>query len=114
MPQPGTSLYAPIKRYMVEWSRALRAELTGTGVHVTALCPGLTHTDIFGEGRARLEAKVPGVLWQTPDEVARAGLHAVEKNRARHVPGWANRAQLALARALPEPVVQRLVSGAKD
>jgi short-subunit dehydrogenase len=45
VPIPGHIMYNATKAYLVFFSEALQAELTATGVHVQALCPGFTHTE---------------------------------------------------------------------
>src|SRR6202040_4315359 len=54
LPIPGMAVYAASKAYVNSFSEALRAELRGTCVSVTALCPGPVHTE-FGD-----VAKRPG------------------------------------------------------
>src|SRR5437763_9280500 len=54
LPIPGMAAYAASKAYVNSFSEALRAEVRGTGVTVSALCPGPVHTE-FGD-----VAKRPG------------------------------------------------------
>ena len=42
---PGLGVYAATKAYVTSLSEALHSEVKGAGVHVTALCPGLTKTE---------------------------------------------------------------------
>lgn len=101
---PGQTLYTPIKAFVVRFSESLHLETAGTGVHVTALCPGLTTTefhDVNGT-RAKVERRAPRWMWMTAEEVAEAGWRAVETNLPVWIPGWPNQAIAALARLLPE------------
>ena len=100
----GATLYGPTKSFLVRFSQGLWSETRGTGVHLTALCPGFTRSefhDVTGT-RERVERNLPRWMWSDADAVARAGFAAVEANRPVCVPGGANRAIAALAKALPE------------
>ncbi len=52
LPIPGMAVYAASKSYVISFSEALRAELKGTGVSITTLCPGPVHTE-FGDAAKR-------------------------------------------------------------
>jgi short-subunit dehydrogenase len=89
LPLPDMAVYAATKAYVSSFSEGLRAELRGTGISVTHLCPGPVATE-FGEvaGRAdEPEQKMPKILETPVEEVARVGLRAVALDRARAVPG---------------------------
>jgi len=53
---PGSSVYCATKFGVVGFSDALRRELRGTGVHVSAFCPGYTPSELT----PRLKAHVDG------------------------------------------------------
>ena len=80
--------YGPAKAYVVALSEELALELRGTGVHVSALCPGFVHTD-FHEvaGLTERAESLPGLLWYDAETVVREGLEAVERGRAIMVSG---------------------------
>lgn len=46
---PGMSVYFATKAYVISFSEGLSFELKGTGVTVTAHCPGATHTEFAKE-----------------------------------------------------------------
>jgi len=91
VPVPQLAVYAATKAYVTSFSEALRAELRGTGVSVTALCPGPVDTE-FGEvanrGRSGPGFGGPEFLKVTPERVVRDALLGVERDRARVIPGW--------------------------
>lgn len=102
-PGPGTVMYSAAKAFVVKFSQGVHLEARGAGVHVSALCPGYTHTEFHdANGTRAAMADLPGWLWMGADEVAAAGLEAVEANRPICVPGAPYKAAAALARLLPE------------
>ena len=80
--------YGPAKAYVVALSEELALMLDGTGVRVSALCPGFTHTD-FHEvaGLADMKSKLPDFLWYDAETVVSEGLNALESGRPIHVSG---------------------------
>jgi hypothetical protein len=91
LPLPKMAVYAASKAYVTSFSEALRAELRDTGVSVTALCPGPVDTEFFAIAE-RVSSREPmpaPELFKIPaSEVVAAGLAAVERDRARVIPGW--------------------------
>lgn len=109
----GDTLYGPIKSFLIKASAGLHLELHGTGVHVTALCPGYTLTefhDVNGS-REQVSSAYPAWMWQTADHVARVGYAAVEANRARVVPGWRNTMLATIPKLLPDGVALKIIGG---
>jgi len=109
----GDTLYGPIKSFLIKASQGLWLETQGTGVHVTALCPGYTYTefhDVNGS-RAQVSAAYPKWMWMDADRVARIGWDAVEANRPRVTPGVANNVLAALGGLLPDALALKMVGG---
>ena len=109
----GDTLYGPIKSFLIKASAGLHLELEGTGVHVTALCPGYTLTefhDVNGS-RAEVSSAYPAWMWQGADHVARVGYQAVEANRVRVVPGWRNALLAAIPKLLPDALALKIIGG---
>jgi len=85
---PGLGVYAATKAYVTSLSEALHSEVKGSGVHVTALCPGLTKTEFQEHSNTSgLATKVPDLAWTTVEQVASCGLRDVAKNKTISVPG---------------------------
>jgi short-subunit dehydrogenase len=106
--QAGAPLYNATKSFVVRASQSLHQETRGTGVHVTALCPGYTWSefhDVSG-GRAALTRSVPGFMWLKAEDVALAGYRAAEANQAVCVPGGVYKALVALAKIVPDDWIQ--------
>lgn len=109
----GDTLYGPIKSFLIKASQGLSLETQGTGVHVTALCPGYTFTefhDVNGS-RAEVTSAYPAWMWMTAEAVARAGYDGVEANRPRVVPGWRNRLLSIIPKILPNDVALAIIAG---
>jgi uncharacterized protein len=109
----GDTLYGPIKSFLIKASQGLHLELRGTGVHVTALCPGYTLTEFHDANgtRAEVSAAYPAWMWQTAERVARVGYAAVEANRPRVTPGAMNNILAGLAKHLPDRIALNMVGG---
>lgn len=103
LPVPFVAVYAASKAYVTSFSEALRAELRGTGVSVTTVCPGPVDTE-FGDVAERKGARhyaTPALLEVPVGQVAREALCAAENDRARVVPGLLVAVAMGFACALP-------------
>ena len=90
LPMPQMAVYAASKAYVNSFTEALRAELRGTGVSVSALCPGPVETEFGVRARRAGEADAlpaPEFLKLPVQRIAREGLVAADRNRARVIPG---------------------------
>lgn len=79
IPRSGGSNYGPSKAYLVALSEELNLTVAASGVHVSALCPGFTHTD-FHETAGLMDMKngMPKWLWYDADVVVGDALKGVE------------------------------------
>ncbi len=90
MPCPTMAVYASTKAYVLSFSEALNTELKGTGVTVSALCPGPLATAFWD--RAGLESAYSLNTWMTSTEsAAQAGIDALFSGTPVTTPGIANR-----------------------
>src|SRR3954469_14186877 len=112
-PLPGSAVYAATKSFVLSFSEAIRTELRGSGVTVTAVCPGPVKTE-FTEvaGFGGVEERTPGAVWMSPEDLAKHAIDGAAGDRRVVVPGVINRAG-ALAgqhspRALALPLISRL------
>lgn len=112
-PLPGQAVYGAAKAFVLSYTHALRAELRGTGVTASVLCPGPVHTG-FGEragfADADAEKLLPQPLWVSADDVAREGIDGLENRRAVIVPGRLNRAAAALYHLAPRRLLVPLLA----
>ena len=109
---PGLGVYAATKAYVTSLSEALHAEVKDAGVHVTALCPGLTKTEFQDHSNTTgLASRIPDLAWTTVEQVASTGLRdvAVEQDDlgARHALQDCGDQQRSPP-AVDHPLVQRL------
>ncbi len=105
-PGPANATYGATKAFVTSFTEAVHEELAGTGVAVSVLCPGFTHTEF--QERAKVPASgVPGVMWQNPPEVVRAGLDGLAKNRAIIIPGAVNKLLGNLSVVMPHAITRR-------
>jgi uncharacterized protein len=108
-PGPFMAGYYASKAYVLSLSVALSTELAGSGITVTALCPGPTHSgfaDRAGMARSRL-FHGGGVMDSA--EVARVGYEGLRAGRVVVVPGLRNRLLAASARLGPRTLAARIV-----
>jgi short-subunit dehydrogenase len=108
LPIPNMAVYAATKAYVTSLSEALRSELRGTGVSVMALCPGPVRTEFNQVARrsAAGAAPAPRLTHVPVEEVARAALHGLERNRAIVIPGLVMKFGMALVRLTPMPLLR--------
>jgi uncharacterized protein len=109
-PGPLMAVYYATKAYVLSFSEALAEELRGTGVTVSALCPGPTETGF--QKRADMEASR---LFSGPlrvmdaAAVARAGYEGFQAGRRIVIPGLVNKLGVQALRISPRSLVTRLV-----
>jgi short-subunit dehydrogenase len=106
MAPPGEGLlYTGIKAYVLDMSQSLDMELKPHGIHVTALCPGFTHSEFHDVMGTRDAAdRLPGFLWHQPDAVVTEGWAAVTKGNPVCVPGAVNKLTAAAMRPIPQRI----------
>ena len=102
-PVPSMAAYAASKAYVLALTEALSEELKGSGVTVTALCPGITDTDMASEIQAgsAAAAKLPKQLVSDPADVAAEGYRALMSGQVVLVPGLPNQITAAWAQVTP-------------
>ena len=102
---PNLAHTAATKAYVASLGAGLHGELAKQGVHVTVLHPGPTRTPalaVFG-----LDPDKMPISPMAPDVCAREALRALERNRARCIPGRVNRVTAAL---VPAAVTRSMMS----
>ncbi len=100
---PSHTLYGATKAFLVRFSQSLHLETLGTGVHVTALCPGYTWSEFHdANGTREMANAIPRWMWLDAETVAREGYEAVEANRPVRVTGAVNKLIAAICKVVPD------------
>ena len=99
--------YSAAKAYLNVFTEALAAELRGTGVTATVVCPGFVHTE-FHERAGISKGGIPGFLWLNVPQVVRDGLKDAKRGRVVSVPGLQYQVLSTLAQYGPRPIVRRV------
>lgn len=110
-PAPKLAVYAATKAYVTSLTESLHEEVRGTGVHVTALCPGLTRTEFQSVSNSDSYAgQYPTFAWLEAREVAQAGLDDVARGKALSVPGVLYKTMVTGSSIMPRGIARRLSS----
>lgn len=114
LPGPLMAVYYASKAYVLSLSEGVNEELRGTGVSVTALCPGPVETG-FQDAASLNESKLlsgntRNLTMLSADEVAKQGVNAMLRGQAVLVAGGVNKVQTLLPRFLPRAAVARLIA----
>jgi short-subunit dehydrogenase len=109
-PAPYQATYGASKAFVLSFSQALWAETRGTGVTVTALCPGPTRTGFVDALDADVSQTAIYRRLAAPEPVVDAGLRALDRGRPVVVPGARN-SLMATASRLSPAWVGALISG---
>ncbi|MBV9051941.1 MAG: SDR family oxidoreductase [Hyphomicrobiales bacterium] len=109
LPGPYMSVYYASKAYVLSFSEAIAHELRGSGVVVTALCPGPTPTE-FQQVAGMAETPLLRRLSISSREVARLGLAGHRAGKTLVIPGLGNKLTPLAPRLLPRGVMARIVA----
>ena len=106
---PFMATYAATKAFVLSFSEALAEENRTHGIHVMALCPGVTDTNFF---EASNIDRPPMRTVQTPDEVVDAALRGLPRKKSVVVSGWTNWFMVEAERFVPRGLVTRVAGKA--
>ena len=108
LPIPTFAVYAATKAYVNSFTESLRAELRGTGITVTALCPGPVRTEFQSVAqRPGGEPEYgPDFIHVLPERVVRDALAAMEADRPFVIPGFMMKLGMFLVRLTPMSILR--------
>lgn len=113
-PGPMMALYYASKGYLLSFSEAISNELKGTGVTVTALCPGPTKTDFQSVVSEDAADNKIAFNMACPKEVALYGYNAMQKGKVVAIPGAINKFLSVLPRILTRNRTTKIVRKIQD
>jgi short-subunit dehydrogenase len=110
-PGPNMAVYYATKAYVLSFTEALHHELKGSGIRVSALCPGPTHSefsDVADSHSPTLEKmKMPAA------PVVALGLDGLDRNKAVVIPGFKNKVGAQMSRLLPRSTMRNIIGRIK-
>ena len=109
-PVPYITTYGATKSFVFSYSRAMNAELQGTGIRMMAMNPGWVKTEFFQHACRTNSGQVQYFdrLYEAED-VVRTGLKDLYKTRKEYsVHGFPTRMQVRLVKLLPHNIVMKI------
>jgi uncharacterized protein len=106
---PYMATYAATKAFVLSFSEALWEENRKHGVHVMALCPGVTETNFF---EASKMDRPPMRSVQTAEEVVDVALRGMARRKSSVVSGWTNFLMVETERFVPRSMVIKITGKA--
>jgi short-subunit dehydrogenase len=108
LPIPEFNVYAATKAYVSSFTESLRAELRGTGVTVTALCPGPVHTEFQAKAQRAggRPDDAPSPVYVPVQQVVRDALAAIESDKPLVIPGFLMKLGMFLVRITPLSILR--------
>ncbi len=104
-PVPFMATYAATKAFVLTFSEALWEENRPFGVHVMALCPGVTETNFF---EAAKMDRPPMRGSQSPEEVVETAIRGLKRKKSVIISGWPNRLTVFAERFFPRSIVLKI------
>ena len=107
-PGPLMSVYYATKAYVLFFSEGLHEELRGTGVTVTALCPGATASGFQAAANLSNVALLDTLKIPTSKEVADYGYQALMDEKVVAIHGFLNSLFAFSVRLTPRSIVRKI------
>lgn len=109
-PNPYINLYAASKAFERSYSRALNVELEGTGITVTAVCPGWVDTEMLSKEMNGKKVKFPGIV--TAERVVKTALRDAEKKRDMSICSLYVKCQHLNVKLMPQRLIMKIWTNA--
>ncbi|HUW40465.1 MAG TPA: SDR family oxidoreductase [Rectinemataceae bacterium] len=111
MPGPLMAVYYASKAFVLSFSEAVARELQGSGVTMTALCPGPTRTGFRDAASLQDSGLFKNLKVARAEDVAAYGYRALMKGRKVAIQGAFNKALIFGLRLTPRSLVRNIVLG---
>jgi short-subunit dehydrogenase len=108
-PGPLMAIYFATKAFVLSFSEAIANELEGTGVIVSALCPGPTASDFQERAKMQNSGLVKGRKMMDSRTVAEAGYRGLMAGKTIVIPGLGNKLLTQSLRLSPRSIVTKMV-----
>ncbi len=108
-PGPLMAVYYATKAYVLSFSEALSNELKGTGVTVTALCPGPTQSGFVAAANLQTSQLFKNKKLPTAQEVAEYGYASLMSGKVVAIHGLQNKLGVFVERFIPRWLVRMVV-----
>jgi short-subunit dehydrogenase len=109
VPRGSNATYSAGKAWVTMFSEALSVQLRGSGVTVTAICPGFTRTEFHERAHADM-SHVPERMWLDAADVVREGLADAFDGKPVSVPSRQYRTLVTAVRLIPRPLLRRIMA----
>ncbi len=106
-PVPWMATYAATKAFVLSFSEAIAEELRGSGVTVTALCPGPTRTE-FQQVAGVADSAFPSFAYMDAATVVREAIAAARSGKSVKINGMINAVMAESTRIAPRSLVRRI------
>jgi uncharacterized protein len=108
-PGPYMAVYYATKSYVLSFTEAIASELAGSGVTVTALCPGPTRSGFQDKAAMNESALVKGKRLPDAQSVGIAGYKAMMRGKRVYIPGIMNALMAQSVRFTPRNLATEIV-----
>ncbi len=108
-PGPMMAVYYAGKAYVLSFSEAIASEIKGTGVSVTALCPGPTKTRFQSVAGIKESRLLRSRIAMEPDVVAEAGFRGMMEGKSVVIPGTLNKIGTRVVNFIPRRLLLAVI-----
>ena len=99
--------YSAAKSYLTVLTESLHTELRGSGVKITALCPGFTRTEFHQRGKMKMTG-LPKFMWLDADAVVAKAWDDAQAGKPVSIPGWQYKLLVAIVSIAPRKFVRNI------